>query len=86
MYLSEFTAQTFHDISLEMQCAGVPLISSVIPCIDDLVHAIDSFADNVGNHPAVRAAAVWGLTILNKYYQKSDESYVYRIAMGMSHS
>ena len=76
--------QAFHDISLEMQSAGVPLISSVIPRIDDLVRVIDDFKDNTANHPAVRSAAIRGLTILNKYYQKSDASFVYRISMGMS--
>jgi hypothetical protein len=78
--------QAFHDVSLEMQSAGVPLISSVIPRIDDLVRVIDDFKDKSDNHPAVRSAAIRGLTILNKYYQKSDESFVYRIAMGMSYS
>ena len=78
--------QAFHDISLEMQSADVPLISSVIPRIDALVHVIDTFKDDKSKHPAVRSAAIRGLTILNKYYQKSDESFVYRIAMGTSHT
>jgi hypothetical protein len=83
---SPYFMQAFHDISLEMQSAGIPLISSVIPRIDDLVRVIDDFKDNSNNHPAVRSAAIRGLTILNKYYQKSDESFVYRIAMGTLYS
>lgn len=78
------TLQAFHDISLEMQSSTIPLISSVIPRIDDLVRVIDDFKDDTSKHPAVRSAAIRGLTILNKYYQKSDESFVYRIAMGES--
>lgn len=66
-----------------MQTAGVSLISAVIPRIDDLVCVIDDFKDDTSKHPAVRSAAVRGLTILNKYYQKSDESLVYRIAMAL---
>ena len=66
-----------------MQTAGVSLISAVIPRIDDLVSVIDRFKDDTSNHPAVRSAAVRGLTILNKYYQKSDESFMYRIAMAL---
>lgn len=58
-------------------------MSSVIPRIDDLVCSIDDFKDDNTKHPAVRSAAMRGLAILNKYYQKTDESYVYRIAMGM---
>jgi hypothetical protein len=75
-------SQAFHDISIEMQSATIPLISDVIPRIDDLVRVIDDFKDDTGKHPAVRSAAVRGLTILNKYYQKSNESFVYRVAMG----
>jgi len=73
----------FHDISLEMQSSSIPLISSVIPRIDDLVGAIADFKDDTAKHPAVRSAAARGLAILNKYYQKSDESFVYRIAMAL---
>ena len=67
-----------------MQSAGVPLVSSVIPRIDDLVRAINDFKDDQANHPAVRSAAMQGLVILNKYYQMTDESFVYRVAMGKS--
>jgi hypothetical protein len=69
-----------------MQSSNVPLISSVVPRIDDLVRVIDDFKDNPDNHPAVRSAAIRGLTILNKYYQKTDETLVYRIAMGIVYS
>ncbi len=65
-----------------MQGSHVPLISSVIPEMDELVCVIDRYKDDTTKHPAVCSAAVRGLTILNKYYQKTDESYVYRIAMG----
>ena len=65
-----------------MQGSRVPLISSVIPEIDELMRVVDKYKDDTAKHPAVRSAAVRGLTILNKYYQKTDESYVYRIAMG----
>jgi len=50
-----------------MQSAGVSQISAVIPRIDDLVRVIDNFKDDTTKHPAVRSAAVRGLTILNKY-------------------
>ena len=60
-----------------MQSTSIPLISDVIPRIDDLVCVIDDFKDDTSKHPAVQSAAVWGLIILNKYYQKSDESFVY---------
>ena len=66
-----------------MQSAGISQISAVILRIDDLVRVIDNFKDDPTKHPAVRSAAVRGLTILNKYYQKSDDSFMYRIGMAL---
>ena len=51
-------SQAFHDISLEMQSAGIPLISDVIPHMDDLVRVIDDFKDDASKHLAVRSAAI----------------------------
>ena len=85
LYFLILDLQAFHNISLEMQTAGIPLISSVIPRIDDLVQVIDEFKDAM-IHLAVRGAAIQGLKLLNKYYDKSDESLVYQILMGKSHS
>jgi hypothetical protein len=67
-----------------MQTAGVSLISAVIPRIDLLVCAIDKFKDDTSKHPAIRSAAIRGLSILNKYYQKSDELFMYQIAMALN--
>jgi hypothetical protein len=36
------------------------------------------------NSPALQAALVMGKGLLNKYYSLTDESEVYRIAMGSS--
>ena len=69
-----------------MQSSHIPLISSIIPCINDLICIIDDFKDNPDNHPAVRSTAIQGLMILNKYYKKTDETLVYWIAMGMVYS
>ena len=66
-----------------MQSAGVSLISAVIPRIDTLVCIIDMFTEDATRHPAIRSAALCGLNILNKYYEKSDESFMYWIAMAL---
>ena len=60
-----------------MQSAGVSQISEVIP-------HINNFKDDSTKHPAVHSAAVCGLAILNKYYQMSDESFIYRIVMSLN--
>lgn len=66
-----------------MQAAGCPLISTVIKHIDDLVHVIDKFKDDTRKHPVIRSAALRGHAILNKYYEKTDESLMYWISMAL---
>ena len=41
-----------------MQSARIPLISMVIPRIDDLVQVIDDVKDDTTKHPAVRLVAI----------------------------
>lgn len=53
-----------------------------MPIIDSITGALDGYIDNVSLHPVVRHAALRGLLMLNKYYARTDESIVYRIAMG----
>ncbi|KAI0363103.1 hypothetical protein BV20DRAFT_901450, partial [Pilatotrama ljubarskyi] len=60
------------------ECACV---QDVIPYIDVLTRHVDQFhADNT-RHPSVRVAASRGRAILDKYYSKTDETMIYRIAM-----
>lgn len=60
---------------------AVPLVHEVIPIIDSLTCHFDRVIDNTSLHLVVRHAALRGLICLNKYYAKTDESVVYRIAM-----
>lgn len=59
------------------------MLHEVIPAIDKLTAFLDKIASNVSLPLGVRAAALNGLKILNKYYAKTDESIMYRAAMGM---
>jgi len=52
--------------------------------MDGLFDALDDFASDAKKLPAVRMAAKRGVTVMQKYYGKSDESSVFRIAMSMS--
>ncbi|KAJ3511231.1 hypothetical protein NMY22_g15715 [Coprinellus aureogranulatus] len=65
----------------EMSKSSTPLIHEVIPFIDGLTSYFDTVIDNQALHPAVRHAAMRGLKMLNKYYGRTDDSIVYRIAM-----
>lgn len=62
----------------------IPLIHEVIPIFDILTGALDEFIDNKECPIVVRAAALRGLAMLNKYYALTDESLVLRIAMSMA--
>ena len=59
----------------------VPLLYKVIPIIDILNEKLEDASENSSLLPSVRAGAMKGLTVLNKYYSKTDESVMYRIAM-----
>ena len=62
----------------------MPLLHQVIPIIDSLTTALDEFIDNAALGSAVRHAALRGMLMLNKYYGRTDESILYRIAMSKS--
>ena len=49
----------------------------------DKMHAeLTAAVENVEHSPALRAALSLGRNVLDKYYSLSDDSEVYRIAMG----
>ena len=52
--------------------------------MDVLTEHMDKFASDPALAPCIRAAAKRGRLILDKYYSKTDESIVYRIAMSTS--
>jgi hypothetical protein len=64
-----------------MSKSSIPRIHEVIPFMDSLFDALEDFASDESLFPAVRMAAVRGRTVLQKYYGKTDDSIIYRIAM-----
>ena len=66
-----------------MERMGQPLVHSVIPLIDNLTNKLVMAAEDHSLHVAVRAGAVAGFKVLNKYYSRSDDSIVYRLAICM---
>jgi hypothetical protein len=60
---------------------GRPLIHAVIPLIDNLTDILEKAAEQTSTHVIIRAGALAGLKLMNKYYEKTDESIAYRIAM-----
>ena len=64
-----------------MSAQGRPLVHQVISVIDKLTEVMDEIIANQDIHIAVRAGAIAGLAVLNKYYSKTDESIVYRLSI-----
>ncbi|KAI0309770.1 hypothetical protein OF83DRAFT_1071514 [Amylostereum chailletii] len=62
---------------------GKPLLFQVIPAIDSLTSRLEDTASDCTLNIIVRAAALLGVKVLNKYYSKTDESIMPRMAMSM---
>ena len=68
-------------VTKEVSKSTTPRVHEVIPFIDRLNDALDDFASDVSLPPTLRVAAARGSMVLNKYYSKTDDSVVFRIAM-----
>jgi hypothetical protein len=69
-------------VTLEFS-TDTPCVAAVIPAMDKMHTELTAAADNVDYSPALQAALSLGKTLLDKYYSLTDDSEVYRIAMGM---
>jgi hypothetical protein len=58
----------------------------VIPAMDRIDETLATAALNDKYVPAVQAAVTLGKNLLNKYYNLTDSSELYRIAMSRSYS
>ena len=67
-----------------MSQSGKPLLHEVIQMMDLLEAMLKEKAEDPALPPIVRAGASLGCEILNKYYSKTDESIMYRGAVGKS--
>lgn len=59
-----------------------PLLHQVIPLIDKLTGHLEAIVANATLLMPVRAAAARGRVVLNTYYSKTDDSVMYRLAIG----
>lgn len=60
-----------------------PCPAAVIPAMDKMHAELTAAVENAEYSTALRAALSLGLKVLDKYYSLSDDSEIYRIAMGM---
>src|ERR1700761_4281187 len=61
-----------------------PLIHQVIPLIDQLHTRLVNLSKDETMHMSVRHAANNAIVVLNKYYSRTDECVIYRVAMSKS--
>ena len=57
------------------------LVHKVIPYMDILTEHLARFKDDTVLSAVVRSAAERGMEVINRYYSKTDQSVIYRIAM-----
>ena len=63
-----------------MSQSGRPLLHQVLPLIDVLERMLLAKANDSSLHTSVRVAAMHGVSVLRKYYSKTDDSILYRIS------
>jgi hypothetical protein len=70
-------------VTKEVSKNTTPRIHEVIPFIDRLTDAMDDYASNLTLPNSICIAAKRGSIMMNKYYAKTDESIMFRIAMSV---
>ena len=87
-FLSEFILLLIYFRIIDIQDAtaffsrGTPNLATVIPAMDHIDHILASQSVNKMYDAPIRAVLAMGKKTLNKYYNLTDSSEVYRIAMG----
>ncbi|KAJ7232511.1 hypothetical protein C8J57DRAFT_993600, partial [Mycena rebaudengoi] len=71
----------YKDLTLKFSQEGVTTIAHVIPSMDRIDQMLTTSRQDAALNPAVAAALINAKRVMNKYYSKTDLSYVYRIAM-----
>ena len=80
---TDFFVQIFKDATLFFS-RGTPNIATVIPAMDHIDEHLATAALSSVYPLAIKAALAIGKRTLNRYYDKTDHSEVFRIAMGQS--
>ncbi|EPT02312.1 hypothetical protein FOMPIDRAFT_64461 [Fomitopsis schrenkii] len=73
-------AQQLRDI-LQVRNCDAPTLTDVIPAMDIIDERLATDTTNAALDPAIRVAVGCAKRTINHYYNKSDESAAYRIAM-----
>lgn len=74
--------QIFKHATLFFSRGSTPSLSQVIPAMDHIDTTLATTLEDMAVPLSLRAALAIGKQTLNKYYNKTDHTEVYRIAMG----
>jgi hypothetical protein len=80
--LTDTCIQGFLRITEIISQSNIPLIHEVIPLIDMVQNMVDNIREDKKIHPVVRSAVQCASKVVDKYYSKTDEAEIYRVAMG----
>ncbi|KAF5324122.1 hypothetical protein D9619_011280 [Psilocybe cf. subviscida] len=75
------TLKIFKHATLFFSRGNTPSLSKVIPAMDHIDATLATTMDDMTVPPSIRAAVAIGKRTLNKYYNKTDHTEVYQIAM-----
>ncbi|KAL0570740.1 hypothetical protein V5O48_011221, partial [Marasmius crinis-equi] len=75
--------QQYRDATLELETNKRPLLFEVIRYMDAINNILEDFINNMGNATILCWGVALGLTVLDKYYAKTDETMLYQGAMIM---
>lgn len=85
LHLTDVThasTKPFKDATLLFSESNAPNLADVIPAMDEIDHTLQTVSEGTGKYcVAIRVAAGLSRRTFNRYYEKSDMSHVYRIAM-----
>lgn len=83
IHLSPLTVfvQVFYDATTFISRRGTPTLPMVIPIMDHLDEVLTNNSLDDELEPAICAACRMGKKVLNKYYDRTDHSEMYRISM-----
>ncbi|KZT31642.1 hypothetical protein SISSUDRAFT_1067594 [Sistotremastrum suecicum HHB10207 ss-3] len=78
-------SKVLKDCTVSLSVKNQPLVHQVIPVIDYLTEKFAAAADDDSGQTSliIRHGAVNGISVLNTYYSKTDDSVMYRVAMNL---
>lgn len=82
--LTDYFSQSILYVTTEVSRSNTPMVHQIIPLIDFLTTVFEDVIDDDDQTLIIRHAALRGMVMLNKYYERTDDSVACRFAMSKS--